>query len=242
MGRLVGGRMTKVIGAILSCLSVGILLGACSDDHVAPVTLAQLAAAAPLFDGERVETEGVLNRFTDPEHYWLEDEDRNRVAVLPGTLVEDHRGEKVRVVGRFSYDPDHGRRIELDAVATAALQGSVPGVIRLQGVRMGPWVDVAGAGTIEDGDYRLVETDATEIAVFNLGGEYFAVENRCTHEDAPIAGGELDADDCITCPMHQARFCLRTGEVVEPPAEAPLVRYPVRVESGTVQVGIQPMD
>ncbi len=234
--------MKRTIGIIPSYLAVVVLLGACGDDRVAPVTLAQLVAAAPSFDGERVETEGVLNRFADPEHYWLEDEDRNRVAVLPGELVEHHRGEKLRVVGRFSYHPDAGRRIELDAVATAALQASMPRIIRLQGVRVGQWLDVVRAGTIEDGDHLVVETDATEIAVFNLGGEYFAVENRCTHADAPIADGELDADDCITCPMHQARFCLRTGEVVEPPAEAPLARYPVRIESGMVQVGTYPLD
>ncbi|MFO8004951.1 Rieske (2Fe-2S) protein [Thioalkalivibrio sp.] len=107
---------------------------------------------------------------------------------------------------------------------------------------MTEWIDVARAGTIEDGDHRLVETADTEVAVFNLGGEYFAVENLCTHEDVPIADGEIDADDCITCPMHEAQFCLRTGEVLEPPAEDPLTRFPVRVEGGMVQVGAQPLD
>ncbi|MFO8004310.1 Rieske (2Fe-2S) protein, partial [Thioalkalivibrio sp.] len=52
----------------------------------------------------------------------------------------------------------------------------------------------------------------------------------------------IDADDCITCPMHEAQFCLRTGEVLEPPAEEPLTRFPVRVEGGMVQVGAQPLD
>ncbi|WP_018872882.1 non-heme iron oxygenase ferredoxin subunit [Thioalkalivibrio sp. ALJ16] len=107
---------------------------------------------------------------------------------------------------------------------------------------MTEWIDVVPVGDIEDGDHRLVEAADTEVAVFNLGGEYFAVENLCTHEDVPIADGEIDADDCITCPIHDAQFCLRTGAVMAPPAEDPLTRFPVRVEGTMIQVGAQPLD
>ena len=46
---------------------------------------------------------------------------------------------------------------------------------------MSEWIDVAAADSIDDGDHRLVEAAGTEVAVFNLGGEFFAVENLCTH-------------------------------------------------------------
>ncbi|ADC72083.1 MULTISPECIES: non-heme iron oxygenase ferredoxin subunit [unclassified Thioalkalivibrio] len=106
---------------------------------------------------------------------------------------------------------------------------------------MSEWIDVAPVDSIADGEHRLVDTAGTEVAIFNLDGEFFAVENLCTHEEVPIADGELD-DDCITCPLHEAQFCLRTGEVMEPPAEDPLTRFPTRVHGGMVQVGSEPLD
>ena len=100
------------------------VLSACGGERVSPVTLEQLAVSAPAFNGELVETEGVVNRFDDPEHYWLEDGAINRVAVTPGSAVRDHLGENLRVVGRFSYHPEEGRKIEIDPAATAALGAS----------------------------------------------------------------------------------------------------------------------
>ena len=106
---------------------------------------------------------------------------------------------------------------------------------------MSEWIDVAAADSIDDGDHRLVEAAGTEVAVFNLDGEFFAVENLCTHQSVPIADGEVDNDDCITCPLHEAQFSLRTGEVVSPPADEPLTRFPTRVQEGMVQVGARPL-
>ncbi len=114
----------KGINAVWLGLAMTALLVACGGERVSPVTLEQLAASAPAFNGELVETEGVVNRFDDPEHYWLEDDAINRVAVKPGSAVRDHLGENLRVVGRFSYHPEEGRRIEIDAAATAALRAS----------------------------------------------------------------------------------------------------------------------
>ncbi len=110
--------------ALAMVLGMAGMLAACGGERVSPVTLEQLAASAPAFNGELVETEGVVNRFDDPEHYWLEDDAINRVAVKPGSAVRDHLGENLRVVGRFSYHPEEGRRIEIDAAATAALRAS----------------------------------------------------------------------------------------------------------------------
>ncbi|ADC72084.1 MULTISPECIES: hypothetical protein [unclassified Thioalkalivibrio] len=103
-------------------------LAACGGgERVSEVTLAQLAGAAGEFNGELVQTEGVVKRFDeDPEryHYWLEDEDVNRVAVEPHDEVSDRLGEHIRVVGRFSYHPEEGRLIEIDPAATAALDAT----------------------------------------------------------------------------------------------------------------------
>jgi len=110
---------------ILVGLAAVLLLAACGGERASQVTLAQLAGAAAEFNGELVETEGVVRRFDDPLHYWLEDEDINRVAVSPESVVEGHLGETLRVVGRFTYHPERGRKIELDPAATAGANVSV---------------------------------------------------------------------------------------------------------------------
>nr|WP_051074948.1 hypothetical protein [Thioalkalivibrio sp. ALJ16] len=114
-----GRRWSLIVAGTLA-----LLLAGCGGERVSPVTLEQLAASAPAFNGELVETEGVVNRFEDPEHYWLEDDAINRVAVTPKSAVRAHVGESLRVVGRFSYHPEEGRRIEIDPAATAALRAS----------------------------------------------------------------------------------------------------------------------
>lgn len=117
--------MTLLLRPLFLLVPVVLALAGCGGgERVSEVTLAQLAGAAADFNGELVQTEGVVKRFDeDPEryHYWLEDEDVNRVAVEPHEAVSDQLGEHIRVVGRFSYHPEEGRRIEIDTAATAAL-------------------------------------------------------------------------------------------------------------------------
>ena len=100
---------------------------------------------------------------------------------------------------------------------------------------MTDWTDVAPAAELPPGESRVVEIDDTVIAVFNVEGEYFAVENLCTHDYAELTDGEVYGD-VITCPLHGAEFCLRTGEALSPPAYEPVATFPVRVHEGTVQV------
>jgi 3-phenylpropionate/trans-cinnamate dioxygenase ferredoxin subunit len=71
--------------------------------------------------------------------------------------------------------------------------------------------------------------------VFNLGGSYYAIENVCTHDGGILTGGDIDGD-VIACPRHGARFCIRTGEVLSPPAYEDVATFPVRVDGGRVQV------
>lgn len=100
---------------------------------------------------------------------------------------------------------------------------------------MSDWVDVVPADGLADGEHAVVDVDGTEVAVFCIGGEYFAVQDVCTHDGAEIASGRLEGSEII-CPRHGARFCLKTGKVLKPPAYEDLPCFPVRVHEGRVQV------
>lgn len=100
---------------------------------------------------------------------------------------------------------------------------------------MSDWVDVAPENELTPGEHRVVDIDDAEIAVFNVGGDYLAVEDLCTHDGGELACGDLQGD-VIECPRHGAKFNLRTGEVVAPPAYEPIAVFPVRVDNGMVQV------
>ncbi|MEN8260198.1 MAG: Rieske 2Fe-2S domain-containing protein [Pseudomonadota bacterium] len=100
---------------------------------------------------------------------------------------------------------------------------------------MSDWTDVIEIDNLGDGDHVVVDVDGTEIAVFNLKGHYFAIEDVCTHDGAEIASGTLEGDQII-CPRHGARFCIKTGAVLSPPAYEDLYCFPLRVQHGVVQV------
>ncbi|MGH8726622.1 MAG: non-heme iron oxygenase ferredoxin subunit [Burkholderiales bacterium] len=100
---------------------------------------------------------------------------------------------------------------------------------------MSEWLNVAKADDIEPGKWLTAEIGNTFVAVFNLNGEYFAIEDVCTHDGGDLASGWLEGEE-IVCPRHGARFCVKTGEVRSPPAYEDVQVFPVRVEDGTVQV------
>jgi 3-phenylpropionate/trans-cinnamate dioxygenase ferredoxin subunit len=97
------------------------------------------------------------------------------------------------------------------------------------------WIDVALESAILPGDYRVVETDDTTIAVVNVSGKFFAIEDVCTHDGEELTGGPIENDQ-IVCPRHGARFCLRTGAALTAPAYEPVRTFPIRVAHGMVQV------
>lgn len=99
----------------------------------------------------------------------------------------------------------------------------------------GEWTRVAAVGELPPGAWRTLEIDDTLIAVFNLDGEYYAVENVCTHEYAELTEGEVRGG-VVACPLHGAEFDLRTGEALSPPAYEPLATFEVRVCEGAVEV------
>ena len=100
---------------------------------------------------------------------------------------------------------------------------------------MEAWVDVAAEADIDAGAFRVVDVDDTLIAVFNVQGSFYAIEDLCTHDGEELTGGPIDGDQVI-CPRHGARFCIRTGKALTAPAYEPATTFPVRVENGIVQV------
>ena len=71
--------------------------------------------------------------------------------------------------------------------------------------------------------------------MFNLGGQYFAIADVCTHDAGQLTGGTVEGDE-IVCPRHGARFSIRTGAALTAPAYEPTDTFPVRVEAGQIQV------
>jgi 3-phenylpropionate/trans-cinnamate dioxygenase ferredoxin subunit len=100
---------------------------------------------------------------------------------------------------------------------------------------MPDWVDVAKADEFGPGEYRVVDIDDVEIAVINCEGCFYAIEDVCTHDGGELTGGEIDGCQ-IECPRHGARFDIKTGEALTPPAYEPVASFPVRIEDGVVQV------
>ena len=103
----------------------------------------------------------------------------------------------------------------------------------MNGVR---FITVARVGEIPEGGRKLVRIEDRELAVFLLGGSYYALDDVCTHDGGPIAEGELDGD-IIECPRHGAKFNVKTGAVLTLPAISPVPTYAVRVEGDEIQVG-----
>ena len=100
---------------------------------------------------------------------------------------------------------------------------------------MSTWTSVGAADEIGSGEYRVVDIDDVAVAVFNLDGEYFAIEDVCTHDFGTLTGGCIE-DGQIMCPRHGARFDIRTGAALTPPAYEPVATFEVRVDEGVVQV------
>jgi 3-phenylpropionate/trans-cinnamate dioxygenase ferredoxin subunit len=104
---------------------------------------------------------------------------------------------------------------------------------------LGETIDI---GVIEDlapGEMKVIEHDDLEIAVVNCKGELFAIEDRCSHDDGPLAEGILNQEDCtLECPRHGSRFDLRTGKPITLPAYEPIETFDVSLEDGKVKVEV----
>jgi 3-phenylpropionate/trans-cinnamate dioxygenase ferredoxin component len=97
-------------------------------------------------------------------------------------------------------------------------------------------IPVCAVGEIPDGESVRVEADVP-IAVFNVGGVLYAIDDTCTHQDASLADGWLEG--CfIECPLHATCFDLRTGQPTGPPAKRPVRTHAVVIQDGHVYVSL----
>ena len=100
---------------------------------------------------------------------------------------------------------------------------------------MSEWEEVAKVGQIEPGTCIAVDVDGTQVALFNLEEEYFAIEDVCTHDGSEISCGIIMGEEII-CSRHGAKFCIKTGKVTAPPAYEDIDTFPVKVENGAILV------
>ena len=101
---------------------------------------------------------------------------------------------------------------------------------------MGEMIRVAGRDEIPVNGRKIVEINMTVVAIFNLNGEFFAIEDRCTHDDGPLAEGELVNGCQLRCPRHGARFDIRTGEALSMPAYEPTRTFAVQLNGDDIFV------
>jgi 3-phenylpropionate/trans-cinnamate dioxygenase ferredoxin subunit len=99
------------------------------------------------------------------------------------------------------------------------------------------WLKVCGVNEIPPEAVKVVRTPSARIAVCNVDGEFFAIEDKCTHDGGVLDQGELFGAE-IECPRHGARFDVRTGKALTLPAVYPVKTFPVRVEGNEIQVEV----
>jgi len=101
----------------------------------------------------------------------------------------------------------------------------------------GSFVTVARVGDLNPGEMTYVEVGDEPVCLINLDGEFHALSDICTHQDASLSDGTIDGDE-LECPLHGGVFAIRTGDPVAFPVVVPVEKYRVRVVGDEVQVSV----
>lgn len=96
---------------------------------------------------------------------------------------------------------------------------------------------VAAVDDLPNGERLFLEIGEDFLVIFNIGGDYYAIADLCSHDDGPLGDGEVEGH-AIACPRHGARFDLKSGEALTFPAVEDIPAYPVRLQDGYIEVGI----
>ena len=100
-------------------------------------------------------------------------------------------------------------------------------------------VEVAPVDELPSGAMRLVPAGSRLVGVYNCAGTYYAIEDRCSHDDGPLCEGDWEPEACVVvCPRHGSRFDLQTGIPMTLPAFEPVETFPVSVRDGIVVVEV----
>jgi len=101
------------------------------------------------------------------------------------------------------------------------------------------WINTIDIRSLQNGERITVDLNDKKNAIllFNLNGEFFAVENKCSHANLPLEDGWLENDQLI-CPFHGAQFCIKTGEVTAPPAFIGIKTFKTRIIDNIVQIEV----
>ena len=95
-------------------------------------------------------------------------------------------------------------------------------------------------GPVDDlppGEVKIVRDGTLAIGVYNIDGEYYAIEDRCSHDDGPLCEGDLEPEEAVViCPRHGSRFDIRSGRPLTLPAYIPVDTFEVKVEDGLLRV------
>ena len=100
---------------------------------------------------------------------------------------------------------------------------------------MNRYIGVARTSEIAPGSTKCVEVEGMKIAIFNLEGQFYAIEDTCTHADGPLSQGEISGEE-VTCPWHGACFNIKTGEATTPPAVTAVESFSIRVSDGEIEI------
>lgn len=99
------------------------------------------------------------------------------------------------------------------------------------------FVEIAPSDDLPNGERLFVEINSRPIVVLNIAGQFYAIDDVCTHDEGPLGDGDVEGFE-IVCPRHGAQFDVRSGQVTQMPAVVDISAYPVRVENGMILIGI----
>lgn len=105
---------------------------------------------------------------------------------------------------------------------------------------MSKWTSIASKSEIPNNDKLLIDINNTQIAIFNIEGKFYAIENICSHNNVTLFNEHSNLEDIViekkvVCQRHGAKFCLKTGQALCPPASDPIRTIPIRIKDGFIQ-------